>query len=232
MKMTYAVFLVRLKNRQVEKRGVKWVVCIKTKQEWDELKKMAVKSQMRAIFNKKSRRYSKIVKEYRENPRIEKGLREAYEMALQLREEKKYQSGGIKIHGIGDEANHRVYLMRMDPLVWKNEVFRKANQQADLSNPPVAWYVGQTGLEIPDRYANHRSYSGSGKKSVTEWGKKYFLEPFDRAFDDLAQSLRAEFALTQEAHRGVENLNHIEAKINELEFAEWLRSKGYGAYAK
>ena len=63
-------------------------------------------------------------------------------------------------------------------------------------------------------------------------GRTYFLEPFDAAYNDLAQSLRAEFARTQEAYRGVENLNYIEAKINELEFAEWLRSKGYGAYAK
>ena len=146
MKMTYAVFLVRLKNRQVEKRGLKWVVCIKTKQEWDELKKMTVKSQMRAIFNKSPGGIQQDCKgEYRENPCIEKGLRAAYEMALQSRKKvpKRWQKFTVLVM-------MRIIACTMDPMVWENEVFQ-GKSEADLSNPPVPNWAA-------DRYANHRSY--------------------------------------------------------------------------
>ena len=232
MKENYVVFMVRVKDRFKEKKDAQWVVCIKPETDYDSIVQIKKRiEKMKALFGKKAK-YFKNIADHLQVSLLTDGIREAYETALEMVESHVAQGRLVRMHGIQSAGEKRVYLFQLADAVWGDSRYGDANPSADLENPPTAWYVGETKLPVEERYRRHRGYDGEGRNISTKWGRTYFLEPFDAAYNDLAQSLRAEFARTQKAYRGVENLNYIEAKINELELAEWLRSKGYGAYAK
>ena len=232
MNENYVVFMVRIKDRFVEQKNAQWVVCIKPESAYDSIIQIEKrKEKMKALFKSKAK-YFKNIADHLQDPLLTGGIREAYETALEMVEDHVAQGRQVRMHGMQSAGEKKVYLFQLVESVWGDSSYCKANPHVDLENPPTAWYVGETKLSVEERYRRHRGHDGEGRNISTKWGRTYFLEPFDAAYNELAQSLRSEFARTQEAHRGVENLNYIEAKINELEFAEWLRSKGYGAYAK
>ena len=232
MNENYVVFMVRVKDKYIERKSAQWVVCMQPESTYDSIIQIERRTEkMRALFGKKAR-YFKNIADHLQDALLTDGIRQAYETALEMVEDHVAEGRLVRIHGLQSAGEKRVYLFQLTDAVWGDSSYCDVNLNVDLENPPTAWYVGETGLPIQERYRRHRSYDGEGRNISTKWGKTYFLEPFDAAYNDSAQSLRAEFARTREAHRGVENLNYIEAKINELEFAEWLRSKGYGAYAK
>lgn len=232
MNENYVVFMVRVKDKYVERKSAQWVVCMKPESTYDSIIQIEKrKEKMKALFSNNAKYFNNIA-DHLQNPLLTDGIREAYETAIEMVEDHVARGRLVRIHGLQSAGEKRVYLFEMADAVWGDSSYCDVNPHVDLENPPTAWYVGETKLPIQERYRRHRSYDGEGRNISTKWGKTYFLEPFDSAYNDLAQSLRAEFARTQKAYRGVENLNYIEAKINELEFAEWLRSKGYGAYAK
>ena len=232
MNENYVVFMVRVKDKYVERKSAQWVVYMMPESAYDSIIQIEKrKEKMKALFSNKAKYYKNIA-DHLQDPLLTDGIREAYETALEMVEDHVDQGRLVRMHGLQSAGEKRVYLFKLDDAVWEDSSYCNANPNVDLEKPPTAWYVGETILPIHERYRRHRSYDGEGRNISTKWGRTYFLEPFDAAYNDLAQSLRAEFARTREAYRGVENLNYIEAKINELEFAEWLRSKGYGAYAK
>lgn len=232
MNENYVVFMVRVKDRYIERKDAQWVICMKPESTYDSIVQIERRrEEMKALFGKKAK-FFKNIAHHLQDPLLTDGIREAYETALEMVEDHVTQGRLVRIHGLQSVGKKRVYLFQLTDAVWGDSSYCDVNPNVDLENPPTAWYVGETRLPIQERYRRHRSYDGEGRNISTKWGRTYFLEPFDAAYNDLAQSLRAEFARTQVAYRGVENLNYIEAKINELEFAEWLRSKGYGAYAK
>jgi len=232
MNEKYVVFMVRVKDRFIERKDAQWVVCIKPELDYDAIiQNERRKEQMNTLFGKNAKHFKNIAF-HLQDPLLTDGIREAYETALEMVEDHVAQGRLVRIHGLQSAGEKQIYLFQLDDAVWEDSSYCKLNPDVDQDNPPVAWYVGETSLSVEERYRRHRVYDGEGRNISTKWGRTYFLAPFDAAYNDLAQSLRSKFALTQEVHRGVERLNYIEAKINELEFAEWLRSKGYGAYAK
>ena len=230
--MNYSVFFVRVKNRYVETQNAKWVICIKDEKKWNSIENEPERrAQIKLIFSKRPRQYRNIATEV-ETPIIAEGLRSAYETALDLRDKHRREGRLVKIHATEKISSCRVYLFRLNQTVWKDKSYIKFNSHVNLDNPPEAFYVGMTSLSIEERYGRHQATPVDQKDITTKWGKTYFLQSFVKSFDEAAQKLRDEFSQTTATHRGVEDLNFWEAQINELEFAEWLRSQGYGAYAK
>ena len=100
----------------------------------------------------------------------------------------------------------RVYVIDLDPAVReKRREVRKANPDADPNMPCV--YVGQTGLPIKKRRAQHRKGIKAGRRYVTDYG---FRRPF---LTDLFEHLNP--CLPEDALR------------YERELAEELRAQGY-----
>jgi hypothetical protein len=60
---------------------------------------------------------------------------------------RKFSSGAVTDH-------HNVYVVLLDPAVWKIRRVRLANPQADPKKPNV--YVGLTGLDPEERFLNHK----------------------------------------------------------------------------
>ena len=96
--------------------------------------------------------------------------------------------------------HHYVYVVLLDPVVWKNRKVQQDNPRRDPAKPCV--YVGMTGLQPEERFANHKS----GVKSVRlvrEYGVRLMPElyewlnpmPFEAAVEmerDLAEDLRSQ----------------------------------------
>ncbi|MCP4773707.1 MAG: hypothetical protein GY880_05680, partial [Planctomycetaceae bacterium] len=83
-------------------------------------------------------------------------------------------------------------------------------------------YVGLTSQKIDERYDQHRSANHPAK---TIWGKKFFLEPFAKAFrGDLVEA----FA---DAENDLDNLTKYQALRGELELRCWLQGRGTAAYS-
>ena len=230
--MKYSVLFVRVKNRYVETQNAKCVICIKDEKKWNSIENEPERrAQIKLIFSKRPRQYRNIATEV-ETPIITAGLRLAYETALELRDKHRREGRLVKIHATEKISSCRVYLFRLNQTVWKDKSYIKFNSHVNLDNPPEAFYVGMTSLSIEERYCRHQATPVDQNDITTKCGKTYFLQSFVKSFDEAAQKLRDEFSQTTATHRGVEDLNFWEAQINELEFAEWLRAHGYGAYAK
>ena len=99
----------------------------------------------------------------------------------------------------------RVYVIDLDPAVRELREVRKSNPGCKLEMPCV--YVGQTGLSLKKRRAQHREGKKAGKGYVTKFGyKRPFLY---KLFEHLNPCLPED------------SLKH------ERELAEELRAKGY-----
>ena len=88
--------------------------------------------------------------------------------------------------------------------------------------------MGQTSKSIEDRYHIHRS----NERGSTTWGRKYFLEDFEEAFDADVQGLIAEFQNLKDWQGKLDmvHLTHGQSIILETLFGEWLRDQGYATY--
>ena len=83
---------------------------------------------------------------------------------------------------------HRVYVIELDPAVFRDKRFRERNPHCRPGMPCV--YVGMTGLTVEQRFENHRrGYKGS--RLVKEYGRR--LRP-----DLFAHVERMPFAAAQQ----------------------------------
>lgn len=96
------------------------------------------------------------------------------------------------------EHHHHVYVVLLEPAVGKLRKVRAANPQRDPNKPCL--YVGMTGLEPEQRFANHKA-DLKAASVVTRYGIRLVPElyahlnpmPFDAAVameQDLAADLR------------------------------------------
>jgi len=145
---------------------------------------------------------------------------DAWEAAIQIRDS--MIADGRRVDLKFGPANHRLYVIEMDSKVAEHKAFKKMNAMiADLESRTCV-YVGLTSQEITERYAQHRSTT---HPASTQWGKKFFFEPFENAFrEDFVKEFVA-------AGNGVENLSKYEALRGELELRCWLQSRGAAAYS-
>jgi hypothetical protein len=145
---------------------------------------------------------------------------DAWEAAIQIRDV--MIADGRKVDLNFGPANHRLYVIEMDAKVAEHKAFKKMNAMiADLGSRTCV-YVGLTSQEITERYAQHRSTT---HPASTQWGKRFFLEPFGKAFrGDLVEA----FA---DAGNDVEALNKYQALRGELELRCWLQSRAAAAYS-
>lgn len=118
---------------------------------------------------------------------------------LRLREQ------GYGLLNAKPRSTHRVYVIDLDPEVRRHAEVLRANPIADPTMPCV--YVGQTGLSLRRRRAQHRRGRKAGRGYVTKYG---FGRPFLR---DLFEHLNP--CLPEDALR------------RERELAEELQAQGY-----
>jgi len=145
---------------------------------------------------------------------------DGWEAAIQIRDS--MIADGRRVDLKFGPANHRLYVIEMDSKVAEHKAFKKMNAMiADLESRTCV-YVGLTSQEITERYAQHRSTT---HPASTQWGKKFFFEPFENAF---REDFVKEFV---DAGNGVENLSKYEALRGELELRCWLQSRGTAAYS-
>ena len=224
MNENYVVFMVRVKDKYVERKSAQWVVYMMPESAYDSIIQIEKrKEKMKALFSNKAKYYKNIA-DHLQDPLLTDGIREAYETALEMVEDHVDQGRLVRMHGLQSAGEKRVYLFKLDDAVWEDSSYCNANPNVDLEKPPTAWYVGETILPIHERYRRHRSYDGEGRNISTKWGRTISLS-LSMQHTMTWHSRFEPNSLELEAYRGVENLNYIEAKINELEFAEWLRSK-------
>lgn len=96
--------------------------------------------------------------------------------------------------------HHNVYVILLDPKVAEHPSVRRLNPRRDPAKPCV--YVGMTGLEVEERFANHqRGYKSAwtvrkyGVRLLPELYACYNPMPFHIAAEmeqGLAEDLRAE----------------------------------------
>lgn len=231
--MKYRVFLVRVKDKCIDRVGAKWVICILQDQTFKDISSLERRQFRKAIFGQRRYKRFKGIASDLQKPVLVKGLRMAYATAMGFVEEHQNKGRSVLIHH-SSERNRQVYLFQLKPSVWKNNKFLKSNKHLKSTDGSTAWYVGETSKTISDRYWAHRSRPEKGRDSSTRWGMEFFLSDLDAAYNDEARRLRDEFfhaTASDDAIRGVEGLNQWEAKINEAELAQWLRDQGHGAYS-
>lgn len=144
---------------------------------------------------------------------------DAWGVAIQIRDA--MIANGRRVDLSFGPANHRLYVVEMDAKVAEQETFKKQNVMIDNLENRTCVYVGLTSQSIQERYDQHRS---ANHPASTQWGKKFFVEPFARGFrGDLVES----FA---DAGFEVENLTKHMALLYEFALRCWLQSRGLAAY--
>ena len=147
---------------------------------------------------------------------------EAYQHVLERARQEQDKGRTIEFD---DSGSHQIYIMEMD-VGALDEDRMKAQNDATLLRGERCFYVGLTEKEDPEvRYIEHRKPKGTSKS--TDWGREYFLEPFEEAYrlDLLAQ-------YTKDEGKATTQLIASEAHFRERDVAFWLRQQGHAAYFK
>ncbi len=101
--------------------------------------------------------------------------------------------------------HHSVYVIKLDKAVRRERKFVRANPRRRFWRPCV--YVGLTGLDPVERFANHkRGYKAN------RYARLYGIKLLPRLY----------------AH--LNPMSYEEAREMEEKLAGWLRSKGYGVW--
>lgn len=102
---------------------------------------------------------------------------------------------------------HHVYVIELDPVVWKHAKFRRANPDRSSEKPLL--YVGMTGLTPEIRFERHQH---------GVWDNTYVRKYGVRLRPDL--------------YEGLNPLTRKEAERMERVLARQLRADGYGVWQK
>ena len=104
-------------------------------------------------------------------------------------------------------ARHHVYVIELDPDVWREPKFRRANPDyAPLPGKPCV-YVGMTGLDPDTRFDQHKANIKSNR-----FAHQYGL----RLLPAIYQSLNP--------------MPHADAQFMEIDLAIRLREAGFGVW--
>ena len=232
---THVLFLAVRKKAHAERTGIKWVVAVKSMSQWDsicaaeeEVETVVEwrKAAKRLVFPNKHRQYSSVRVD--EEVRVATSQVQAFMAAYAWAEELKKEGRTAEVHG--DRVDSRIYAFIMYSDVWSKGRFRDANPhigEADRDDA-LCLYVGQTSKSIEDRYHIHRSNA----RGSTTWGREFFLEDFDKAFDADVQGFITEFQNLKDWQGNLDmaHLKHGQSIIFETKFGEWLRDQGYATY--
>ena len=101
--------------------------------------------------------------------------------------------------------HHSVYVIELDPAVWLEPKFRRANENYVLSKPCV--YVGMTGLSPDVRFDKHKAGIQSNRY-VMEYGRR-LLPALYECYNPMPYRAAAEM---------------------EVELAIGLKEQGYGVW--
>lgn len=96
-------------------------------------------------------------------------------------------------------------MIELDPAVWRNAAYRKANPGRDPEKPCL--YVGMTGLDPRERLADHRV----GHKA-NRYARRYGI------------------ALRPDLYDGLNPMSYREAQRMEVVLARSLREDGFGVW--
>jgi hypothetical protein len=112
-----------------------------------------------------------------------------------------------RIYDPANEPRCRIYVIRLDDAVLKVKRFRDANPNHKPGKP--CYYVGMTGLDAEERFANHKA----GHKDST-LVRDYGLHLARKKFESIPL------------------LSQSDAQVMEGKYAELLRSKGYAVWQR
>lgn len=232
----YAVFAMTLKRSFVRKKRdnnpdyPNYRILVKERSKYEKALKVVNKEQGAALGIKRRRKnFNRIDTDIK--AQFYTSRSEAFEGAYTLLDDLKQIKKRARLQKDSENDNYRLYCVRLKPDVWKFRRFKKANPLLVKANVPSklqgipAYYVGQTGKTIKGRYKSHQVHTKGQNDTTTEWGKKYFVVPFEKAFDE---KLLKEFH--HETGIQIKGLKCGWSIVYEAKFAEWIRSKGMGAF--
>lgn len=106
------------------------------------------------------------------------------------------------------ETNHNVYVVELDPVVIEKES-RFLEENPDHQPMMPCLYVGMTGLDPQERYANHKK-GYKANRLVRRYGRRLRLDLYER----------------------YNPMTYEDAERREVELAEELRTMGYAVWQR
>jgi hypothetical protein len=110
-----------------------------------------------------------------------------------------------RLYQLADEPLYRIYVIRLDNAVLNVKWFREANPNHKPGKP--CYYVGMTTLTPEERFSQHKA------------GYKDCILVRDHGLH-----------LARKKFESIPRLSQANAKLKEVEYAEYLRSKGYAVW--